>query len=352
MATRRPRGLGGLAAVQAPSGRHDVTADDSITLPTDVSTPLVYIGGSGRSGSTLLERMLASMPGYWSVGELVFIWQRSLIRNDRCGCGSRFRDCAFWTQVGEAAFGGWSQVDVEAAASLRATVDRHRNLDRIAGLRGGGKLTGPLAEYAELTGRLYQAVREVTGASVIVDSSKSVSYALLVRNLPGVDLRLVHLVRRSHGVAYSWSRRVRKPDVGDGNAFMSVHPSSWAIGHWIADNLLYDAVARRVPRATRVRYEDVIADPRAELLQILAELELPATDRTLAFLDNASAELPVSHAIAGNPMRFQQGSVALRVDDEWRTSMSAPRRTLISAATWPLLRHYGYSLAPKAHPRP
>lgn len=317
-----------------------------------MSTPLVFVGGSARSGSTLLERMLAGLPGYCPVGELVFIWERGLKRNDRCGCGARFRECPFWNRVGDAGFGGWSQVDVNEAAWLRSTVDRHRNLDRLAGLRRRGSLDAALTAYTALTDRLYQAVREVSGAAVIVDSSKHASYALLLRDLPSFELRLIHLIRRSHGVAHSWSKPVPKPGVGDGSGFMSVHPPAWSVGLWIADNLLYDAVARRLPRATRVRYEDLIADPRAELLRLVDELGLPAADRALSFLDGASAEFTATHAFSGNPMRSHAGRVALRADDDWRLSMSGPRRTLISAATWPLLLHYGYSIAPGAHPRP
>jgi hypothetical protein len=233
-------------------------------------------------------------------------------------------------------------VDVGEAAGLRATVDRHRNLDRLWGLRDPGKLAGALTTYTSLMDRLYQAVREVSGAAVIIDSSKAATYALLLRDLPSVDVRLVHLVRRSHGVAYSWSRRVRKVGVGDGTGLMSVHSPAWAVGLWIADNLLYDAMARRMPRATRVRYEDVIDNPRTELLRIVGDLDLPATDLTLSFLGEASAELPSTHALSGNPMRFQQGRIVLSADNEWSTSMSRPRRAVISAATWPLLKHYGY----------
>jgi hypothetical protein len=310
------------------------------------------VGGSARSGSTLLERLLAGLPGYCPVGELVFIWERGLKRNDRCGCGARFRDCAFWNQVGDAGFGGWSQVDVDEAVRLRSTVDRHRNLDRIAGVRRRGSLDTALTAYAALTDQLYQAVREVSGASVIVDSSKHASYALLLRDLPGFEMRLIHLVRRSHGVAHSWSRKIPKPGVGDGSGFMSVHPPAWSVGLWIADNLLYDAVARRVPRAIRVRYEDVVACPRAQLLRIIDELGLPAADRGLSFLDGGSAQLPATHAFSGNPMRLRPGPVVLCPDEDWHASMSRPRRALISAATWPMLMHYGYSIAPETHPRP
>ena len=200
-----------------------------------------------------------------------------------------------------------------------------------------------MTAYAALTDRLYQAVRTVSGASVIVDSSKHASYALLMRDLPNFEFRLIHLVRRSHGVAHSWSKRVLKPGVGDGSSFMSVHPPYRTVGLWIADNLLYDVVARQLPWTTRIRYEDMIADPRMALRRILAELGLPAADQPFSFLDAASAEFPVSHAFSGNPMRLQQGPLVLRIDDEWRTAMSRPRRAMISAATWPLLKHYGYS---------
>jgi hypothetical protein len=317
-----------------------------------MNTPLVYVGGSSRSGSTLLERMLAGLPGFCSVGELVFIWERGLKRNDRCSCGARFRDCVFWNHVGDAGFGGWNHVDVDGAARLHATVDRHRNLDRISGLRQPGRLEAAMTDYKALTDRLYRAVREVSGASVIIDSSKHASYALLLRDLPSFELRLIHLVRRSHGVAHSWSKRVRKPGVGDGSSFMSVHPPSWAIGLWLADNLLYDVLARRLPQATRVRYEDLIAYPREELLRTVGELDLPVPDQALGFLDAASAELPMTHALSGNPMLFQPGRVILRADDDWRTAMSRRRRVMISAATWPLLRHYGYSITPGGPTRP
>lgn len=309
-----------------------------------MKTPLVYVGGSARSGSTLLERMLDSIPGYCSVGEMAFIWQRNVLRNDRCGCGTRFHDCAFWNAVGETAFGGWSQVDAADAARLHASIDRHRNLDRLAGLRRRGPLESAISTYQDLIDSLYRAVRQVSGAPVIIDASKQVGYALLLRGLPSVELRLLHLVRRSHGVAYSWSRPIRKPDVGSGDSFMSVHSPWWTVSLWVTDNLLYDAVARRMPRAALVRYEDVVADPRAQITQIVRELELPATDLTLSHLGDSAADLPASHALSGNPMRFRPGRVVLRADDEWRTSMSRPRQAMISAATWPLLWHYGYSI--------
>ncbi len=316
-----------------------------------VSTPLVYVGGSARSGSTLFERMLAAVPGYCSVGEIVFIWERCVRRNDRCGCGERFADCPFWDQVGKSAFGGWDEVDADKAIGLRATVDRHRNIGKIAGPGRRSAVETAIAEYAQITGRLYQAVSEVSGASVIIDSSKHISYALLLRRLPELDLRLAHLVRRSHGVAYSWSRPVRKPGVGDGTQFMSVHGTAWATGLWLTDNLLYDVLGRRTPRSALVRYEDLAAEPGAELARVISELDLPGADEARAAFAGPAAEPPVSHALSGNPMRLAQTQVVVRSDERWRTAMPWPRRAAITAATWPLLLRYGYPIAPWAQPR-
>ena len=43
-----------------------------------------------------------------------------IVDDDLCGCGKPFHACPFWTAVGERAFGGWSQVDVERLRWLRA----------------------------------------------------------------------------------------------------------------------------------------------------------------------------------------------------------------------------------------
>lgn len=308
------------------------------------ASTVAYVAGAARSGSTLLERILACVPGFCAVGEIVFIWERGLRRNDRCGCGERFLDCPFWIEVGVKAFGGWDRVDVAEAIALRHAVDRHRHLLSLAGHRRHGSLGAAIADYRTLTGRLYQAVRDVSGADVIVDSSKHVGYALVLRDTPGLDLRLIHMIRRSHGVAYSWTKRVVKPGVGDGE-YMSVHGIPWTIGLWLADNALFDAVSRGIPYSARIRYESLVADPAGEVRRVLSELGLGTGDLRLSFLSESAASLPASHALSGNPMRFQQGQIALRADEEWREAMSGPRKAVISLATWPLLRRYGYPVS-------
>src|SRR5215204_2827150 len=51
---------------------------------------VLYIGGHGRSGSTILAQTLGQIPGFVNVGEVWQVWYRGLRENERCGCGQPF----------------------------------------------------------------------------------------------------------------------------------------------------------------------------------------------------------------------------------------------------------------------
>src|SRR5207245_4821641 len=87
---------------------------------------VLYLGGVGRSGSTLVDRILGQVPGLFSGGEIRDLWARGLIENRQCGCGTPFRSCSFWTEVGRRAFGGWDRIDPPGVLLLARSVDRHR----------------------------------------------------------------------------------------------------------------------------------------------------------------------------------------------------------------------------------
>ena len=66
-----------------------------------MTDPLVlYIAGWGRSGSTLLERLLAEVDGVTLLGEVVHLWERGVREDELCACGTAFSGCPFWSEVG------------------------------------------------------------------------------------------------------------------------------------------------------------------------------------------------------------------------------------------------------------
>lgn len=303
---------------------------------------VLYVGGLGRSGSTLLDRMLGRLEDVWSVGELVHLWERGLSQNNRCGCGERFRDCSFWGRVGEVAFGGWDQLDVQEVLALKASVDRNRFVPLMVLPGLSRAYRARLARYLELLEPLYAAIREVSGRPLVVDASKHASHAFLVRRMRGVDLRLVHLVRDSRGVAFSWTKRMRRAEVVSGDALMATDTPLRMSARYLGYNLLFHLLGALGVRSILLRYESLVRDPSGELTRVLALSGRPVVAGELGFVGDGWVELGPSHALAGNPMRFRSGRVPLRVDEEWRGQLRRHHRLLTSVSTWPLLLAYGY----------
>lgn len=305
---------------------------------------VLYIGGFGRSGSTLVERILGQLPGFCSSGEVVFIWQRGLIDGQLCGCGTPVPECDFWSRVGKTAFGGWDQIDPHEMLALQKRVDRNRYIPSMVAPRLRPAAQADLDRYTEVLSKLYRAIGEVAGARVVIDASKHASTAFLLRKVPGIDLRVVHLVRDSRGVAYSWTKEVKKPEVTGDDAFMPQYSPSSSGRQWVAYNLLFDALGV-LDRTMLLRYEALMANPREELERILAHADepIPSFDFLGSDAEGGSVNLGVDHTVAGNPMRFHQGRLDLRLDQAWTTKLPERDRKVVTAITWPLQLRYGYS---------
>ncbi len=172
---------------------------------------VLFLAGFGRSGTTLLERVLGELPGVQPLGEVIHLWRRGLVDDERCGCGEPFSRCVFWNAVGARAFGGWQNVDLARVEVVKSDADRLRRVPRliVAGRRGAAPETA--RDLAALHGRVYDAAAAVAGAEVVIDSSKHSSLAHCLRLDPAIDLRVVHVIRDSRGVAYSWTKSSSAP---------------------------------------------------------------------------------------------------------------------------------------------
>ena len=317
----------------------------------DYPVRVIYLGGLGRSGSTLLERLLGELPGVCASGEIVHLWQRGVAENERCGCGLEFSECDFWKQVGKEAFGGWDKIDASRIGHLKDAVDRTRVIPRLSRQKLPLRLRSDLAEYCGYYVRVYRALADVSGCDAIVDSSKHASLAFCLSTCSEIDLRVIHVVRDSRAVAYSWTTKVARPEASapgqdSPGGYMTTYAPTKAAGQWNAQNGALQLLARRGTPVLRVRYEDLVKETDLTLRRAATFAGVPAGDLTLPFLhargDERYAELTPAHTASGNPMRFTTGRLAIRDDDRWRAAMpDGPRRT-VTALTLPLLRRYGY----------
>ncbi|ROO61654.1 sulfotransferase family protein [Micromonospora sp. Llam0] len=341
--------------------------------PSSPSVRVLYLAGSGRSGSTLITTVLGQLDGCFAAGELRYLWQRGMVDNRPCGCGAPFDACPVWRAVtaelaahaGPASAAGSDVADPAAAAGPEAagiarrlrTRLRMRDLPAMLRRAGAGQRTVPHHADDAAIAAVYPAVaRQVShsgdGPVVVVDSSKLPPYGALLRDLPGIDLRVLHLVRDPRGTAFSWRRR-RGLDGAADRKLMSRPPVWKAALLW----RVWNAATARLFEAAgpdhylRVRYEDVVADPAGELRRIALFAGLDPAG--LPVDAEGRVTLAPTHSVAGNPARHRTGAVPVSDDAEWVRALPGRSFAVVTAVTLPLLRRFGYPVRrPAAPPAP
>jgi hypothetical protein len=306
-------------------------------------TRVIFLAGLGRSGTTLLERALGELPGVEALGEVNHLWQRSLMDDELCGCGEPFSRCSYWQAVGDKAFGGWSNVDVEAVDQAQSRAMRLRQIVGLA--RGQVALAPAAALIADHHRRVYDAASAVAGASVVVDSSKHPALAYVLRREPAVDLRVVHVVRDSRGVAYSWTKEIERPESrsNESERWMTRYSPAASALLWLAHNSSTAMLRRLGTRVMLVRYESFVQEPRRTLAAVAQFAGLELDGVALDFIEGDAIWLRCAHTASGNPLRFASGRLEIRSDEAWRSQLPFSDRLLVSALTYPQLAHYGFA---------
>jgi hypothetical protein len=303
---------------------------------------VLYIGGCTRSGSTLVDRMLGQLPGFVSTGEFGLLTTHSLAENRLCGCGRRFRDCPYWQAVGTSAFGSWDAPEVRELVALHPQVTRQRHLVQLAAPRLFPGFSGRVSRYRELLARLYRGVATVTGAEVVVDSTKAPAYAVVLRGTPDIDLRILQLVRDSRGTAYSATKRQTMRDSVDRTVYKHRYAPTVIALRWVLYHTIFDLIARSGTPRLVARYEDVVRAPRNALPDIARFAGRTVGEEDLGFVSEGAVHFKEDHTAVGNDARLEHGTVALREDDAWRTRLAPRSRRAVTLLSWPLLKRWRY----------
>lgn len=293
---------------------------------------IMCITGWCRNGSTIIGNILNEIDGFFHVGELHFLWKNSagLGVNCWCGCGLELTECPLWSRILPIG----RQPGLAAEDFAREVIRRQRSCVRTRHtwrvLRRGLD-RADIRDHAALMAATYHRIADLTGAGVIVDTTKIPGEAALLPRLPGVEPYFVHLVRDPRAVAWSW----REP-----KQYVYAMTAAKSTAYWQGFNLAARAITGRYPeRSLLLRYEDFIADPAAT---IGALLRMCGADPAASPLDGRTIELHANHTVTGNPDRFRTGPTVVRdADNAW---LGLPVRARLAAMTlsWPLRRRYGY----------
>jgi len=261
-------------------------------------TGLIYIGGYGRSGSTLLESLLSARPDILACGEVVSCLRDRIDRG--CTCGKARQDCDVW-------------------GPFYTTPSGPRDLNHAA-------LTLALLDRA--SGQF----------DLVVDSSKtawgSLSAPFTLRRALSEQFHLIHVVRDPRGVCWSNAGGTKKR--GGVVKLFTLRHLRTALGWWVA-NLACELFRWLHPaRYRRLRYEDFTRSPAEALETLFAGLPHEHTsDRTPTGGNR--------HQLYGNQTRYKGFAPdKVREDVRWKMQMSSGQRALVAALTWPLRLRYGY----------
>lgn len=320
------------------------------STPRNESTgnmPVLFIACAGRSGSTLLDRMIGMHDGFFSAGELRYIWERSFGENQLCGCGTPFKECAFWREVSRGVFGTEAaRVDTTTAIRLQRSLDEIRYAPWLVQSHNPASHQVALLIYRQLLERLYRRILQVSHDRVIVDSSGDPAHGLILSQIPSIELHVVHLIRDPRAVAFSWTRARRRPEIHWTPENMPIAQVRKSATQWTMHNTIAEFLAKSATSYRRLRYEDFVANPDAALSRILAPYDWIG-GRPKGFVGR-EVVLDRTHTVSGNPMRFKHGPLKIELDDEWRDAMPLRDRRSVTAITWPLLARYGYPIRSSA----
>lgn len=293
---------------------------------TSTKYTVVYIAGYGRSGSTLLERLLCAHPGVVGMGEIAYLGDGgeadAFIRE--------VRDSPKWTAV-------FAQLE-RSPGALEYLKRRQKARESLC--TGWLYWLGGHKQYSRHVKSIFDAVRATQGDQVrfLIDSSKTARdrffRPLLLAGIDGVDLKVIHLLRDPRGCLFSTLRGSNKLLERGQRRRAPLAGLRACVGWCLANaSALLFALRHGRGRYLQLSYDELVENPAAALDRVGAFLHVDYTQvqRRLA----AGEPIPPADQFAGNRLR-RQSAVVLRKDDEWREKLNWPYRLTCWIVCWPI----------------
>ena len=311
--------------------------------PSLEATNLGYILAASYSGSTLLAMLLGSQEEAITVGEMR---APSLDQPDSylCSCGEPIKKCKFWSDVSAGmARRGIADFDItNAQLSIHDAKNPflHRVLEPLP--------RGPVLEAARSVAlaispawpahlrnmhlrnsALVEVLREITGTKVVIDSSKIALHLKFLLKAPKLKIKVIWLVRDGRAVTTSMlghgmQRSTRRETVAA------------AALSWKRNNEAAERVLAEMPKDQWMflQYEALCRQPEETLRGLCKFLGM---DTRRIVLDFRAKQ----QHLLGNDMRLKSGS-EIRLDERWRTALSAEDLETFQAVAGDANQKYGY----------
>jgi len=300
---------------------------------------IIYIGGYGRSGSTIVDLVIGNSRSVLSVGELAHVFEAWAGVQKDCSCGRPVCKCDFWREVREkfeVLSGERGNLDARAMFENQLSIESQKGFISVL---LGVKSKREQEAYRKRQSALFHALREVGSGSLVLDSSKSARLcagrAYTLYRLAGLSVKVIHLVRDGRAVIWSVMKGSnRKLEHREQDARLSF-PLWRAIYGWLTANLAVFLQSSLMPKGAvlRVLYEDLTRNPERELTRIGRFLDIDLSE-VIAGIKSRKL-LTARHNLSGNRLRHE-GVMAITEDREWEGRLPGWMRVIYWVFCWPV----------------
>jgi hypothetical protein len=319
---------------------------------------LAYILSASHSGSTLLAMLIGAHPDACTVGELK---ATSLGEPEtyRCSCRALIHQCEFWCKINSLMRSkGHADFDITRAnTSIHAVQSPYaarllRPLMRgplLETVRDAALAISPdwrkhLKQVQQRNYDLIYSVYEIAGCKVLVDSSKMALRLKYLVHIPGLDIKVIRLVRDGRAVALTYTDEWAYADASDpalrsggtGIRKQSCRSMHDAAREWRRSNEAADCMLKRLSpdQWIQVKYEELCLNPELTLRKVSQFLGLAPEGVNLSFRAKP-------HHVIGNGMRMDSAS-EIRLDERWRGQLTPSDLATFNRVAGNLNREYGY----------
>ena len=292
---------------------------------------VVFLIGSGRSGSTLIDLIVNMNPNVFGVGE-ISNWNRKVF-DEYCACGEIVKTCPFWSKVILTL--GWSKNDFATYKNYQYQFDAPKK-GSVFDINDYAKSAG-FDDYISKSNKIFRAISDQNENRVLFDSSKSPQRAFNLSKSNLLDVKIIHLMRDPRGVVWSYKKSFVKDVKGGLQRDMKGTSLLKAVYSWMATNSrAFTTIKSTDVPALSVKYEKFCANPDHEINRILAFVlgEQPKSQIDL----NESIKTK-SHTVAGNRLRMKK-NIIIKPDFAWKTNLNFIQKTFIYSLTFPLLKKF------------
>lgn len=294
---------------------------------------IIYIAGYGRSGSTLLERILSSNKKIFGTGELSNLLQ--LINSDEtsfCSCGEEVCQCKFWSDIIQEIC---KEYDVNKLKELQY------RLESVINITGNQEKL-----HTDFVRVLFKKIFQNVSSEVeyIIDSSKTARKSffrpIIFSKINFLNIKVIHLVRDGRGCMWSnlkGSNRKMEKGVDPHLPFAALRTAiSWPLANTSPHIFRMFSSSENYHR---VKYEDFVEQPNKVLSDLGEFLNIDFSEQ-IEMLKN-KREIPLGHQLSGNRLRKKK-KIILQKDVEWKDKLSVRHKLLFWLLDWPFALLYDY----------